>query len=176
MFHFIILDVLFVSIKCLLLHTNVAEDISADYENDEKHKTSMDLRKSFLRKKKLKEEQQIDEKLLQGILFKPNKVGNIIYSGDVPHYKVKNESKIYNTAKNLENDFLRLLTMKDMKYVFKRNGYWRTWRQVNYPNGTRSVFNYIANNLVDVIPNCTNCGGNSGFWVSILPRAETLFF
>ncbi|XP_061727129.1 uncharacterized protein LOC133532458 isoform X2 [Cydia pomonella] len=71
-------------------------------------------------------------------------------------------------------------SMVGVKYTYKRDLDWRTWREVTYPKKKKEVICYRCQNIVNLAEsNCTNCN-IGGYWVieDNQPRCsyEILFF
>lgn len=104
------------------------------------------------------------------ILEKQKKVdskSNILYINGIAYFKYHKNIKDRRNIKNLENEYMNILRMNGCKYVFKRDFHWRTWRQINYSNGSKEQYfyrchisdsNYNYNTTAEI---CAN-----SFWVS----------
>ncbi|CAB3258298.1 unnamed protein product [Arctia plantaginis] len=82
------------------------------------------------------------------------------YLDGIAHYKKRDlSSKDVEKVTAIENDFRRLIAMKGVKYVYKRNMHWRTWRKVKIDNGVTKIVSYKCNNnLRKNTTGCDNCG------------------
>ncbi|KAF9418152.1 hypothetical protein HW555_004962 [Spodoptera exigua] len=96
----------------------------------------------------------------QALLTLENAVlNNIEVVNDVTHYLKKGNkfSKKWKKMETFERDFRRLLAMDGMKYNYKRDFYWRTWRSVASFGGRDKTVCYKCNNIVQA-PGYQNCG------------------
>ncbi|KPJ19320.1 hypothetical protein RR48_01570 [Papilio machaon] len=83
-----------------------------------------------------------------------------LYVDGIPHYDV-NTAKEKERIKKMETGFLSMLSMKGVKYIFKRGYHWRTWRDIE-SEGNKTVICYKCKGLGNT--SCKNCL-NSGYWI-----------
>uniref|UniRef100_A0A2H1VNV6 SFRICE_013007 n=1 Tax=Spodoptera frugiperda TaxID=7108 RepID=A0A2H1VNV6_SPOFR len=117
-------------------------------------KRHIDFQERFMERRR---EREIKD---QGLIKTENEeLNDIEIVNDVPHYLKKGckSSKKWHRIETFEKDFRRLLAMDGMKYTYKRDFYWRTWRRVASHGGTERTVCYKCNNIVQV-PGLQNCG------------------
>lgn len=122
----------------------------------------LDFRERFLERKRLRTLKDQRIKVLNKFVLR-----NIEILDDITHYgEVKGKSlKASKKVRAIEKDFRRLLAMDGMKYNYKRDIFWRTWRTMpRVNNATAEIVCYKCNNLFYV--NATQ-GQNCGTWVSL---------
>lgn len=70
-----------------------------------------------------------------------------------------------NLKNRMENSFRNVLMMKGSKYIFKRDFFWRTWREVKNETGYSSVICYKCQSIIN--ETCVKCH-SGGYWVTII--------
>ncbi|XP_049884493.1 uncharacterized protein LOC126379715 [Pectinophora gossypiella] len=80
----------------------------------------------------------------------------------IPHFDITKYPLKRKTANAIEDDFKDILSMKYMKYIYERDGYWRTWREIKYPDGKKKIISYKSQSIVPI--NGSECD-NRGTWV-----------
>lgn len=118
-----------------------------------------DIRQKFIKNRKQNDETVKRIQLLDKYL--PN---NTVYVDDIAHYEIDKKQSQFKKANEIETEFRNLIAMRGLKYTYKRDTFWRTWRKVHYP-ANDSVICYRCENTV----NFTNCQ-YGGYWVRREPR------
>lgn len=123
-------------------------------------KRHIDFRERFLQRRR--QRQIIDQRIL---LLDKYALRNTESLDGIMHYrKIENGSERAKRIKGIETDFRRLIAMEGMKYNYKRDVYWRTWRKVINTKGVEIYVCYKCNNPVQInVTGCQNCG----MWVSL---------
>lgn len=85
-----------------------------------------------------------------------------MYIDEVTHFHiVKNTTKSdWKKVNEFESGFRNLIAMQGLKYTFRRDTFWRTWRLVRYSKKNKVIFYRYENSV-----NFTN-DQDSGYWVS----------
>lgn len=144
------------SIVCELVKTHSfilkGPDYSPDYYYPSSE-TKTDIRRTFLDKRRqnlvaAKRVELIDKYLSN----------NSVFVDGIMHEKIDNEHKEWTLVNEIETAFRNLIGMDGVKYYFKRDPYWRTWRKVNYPEGDKMVCYKCESSLL-----CNEC---QCVWVS----------
>lgn len=78
------------------------------------------------------------------------------------HYKISKNHPKFSKVQDFETNYRNLLGMKGFKYIYKRDMYWRTWRQVEDEASKKKILFYRAENSKD--RTCAACH-NRGYWV-----------
>lgn len=86
---------------------------------------------------------------------------NTVYVDGIPHYDVHTAEEKERINK-METGFLSMLSMKGVKYIFKRGFHWRTWRDIEN-EGNKTIICYKCKGVGNT--SCKNCL-TSGYWVS----------
>nr|XP_053622690.1 uncharacterized protein LOC128682150 isoform X2 [Plodia interpunctella] len=86
---------------------------------------------------------------------------NVEYFNSIPHHKYSKGMKKIKDIEYIENNFKTMVNMEGVKYEYKRDMHWRTWREVTYPNNSRIIVCYRCENIIHT--NCEKCHG-SGAW------------
>lgn len=116
---------------------------------------SKDVRESFIKNRKRNDQTARRITLLDKYL--PD---NTVYVDDIAHFQiVKNNHSDWKKVKEFETDFRNLIAMRGLKYTYRRDTYWRTWRLVNYPKEAKVICYRYENSV-----NFKN--DHSGYWVS----------
>ncbi|XP_063371981.1 uncharacterized protein LOC134660186 [Cydia amplana] len=113
-------------------------------------------------KKKLDQKKKRDE-----ILHKLNEhiAKDTEYFEEIPHFAVNSFKGIRGKQSSIENAFKKIVGMVGVKYTYKRDLDWRTWREVAYPKKKKEIICYRCQNIVKLPEsNCTNCHVG-GYWV-----------
>lgn len=118
-------------------------------------KDTNSVRRNFWARKNQKKKAGILDKYISN---------NTIYVDGISHRKIDRGHSLFKKINQIENDFKKLISMKGVKYIYKRDAHWRTWREVDDDNGNKTIVCYKCENLVNI--SCTNCH-SSGFWVSM---------
>lgn len=119
-----------------------------------------DLRDNYFSNRRLNKLKTDRAKVLEVNLPKDSE-----YLDGIAHYKKQDLSlKDIEKVTAIENDFRRLVAMRGVKYVYKRNLHWRTWRKVKIDNGVTKIVSYKCNN--NIRKNSTGCD-NCGSWVNV---------
>ncbi|XP_013141807.1 PREDICTED: uncharacterized protein LOC106105896 [Papilio polytes] len=85
---------------------------------------------------------------------------NTVYVDGIPHYDVHTAEEKERINK-METGFLSMLSMKGVKYIFKRGFHWRTWRDIEN-EGNKTIICYKCKGVGNT--SCKNCL-TSGYWV-----------
>ncbi|XP_048002898.1 uncharacterized protein LOC125239377 [Leguminivora glycinivorella] len=86
------------------------------------------------------------------------------YFDEIPHFAVSSSKSIRKQA-SIENAFKKIIGMVGVKYTYKRDLDWRTWREVTYPGKKKEIICYRCQNIVKLAENnCTSCH-MGGYWV-----------
>lgn len=126
----------------------------------------MDFRERFLERKRLRALKDQRVTVLNKMLK------NTIILDEITHYR-KIKGKSSKKVRAIEKDFRRLLAMQGMKYNYKRDLFWRTWRSVPLVNGaTKDIVCYKCNNLK--LADGTACH-SCGTWVSLSQLSALVF-
>lgn len=143
-----------------LLHTCIPlnELELPDYDYTILRAMKKDIRERFLEKRIRNREKNKKLELLNR-----TSRSDFVYLDDVAHFDVKLHKEQKRRVQKMERNFRNMLAMRDVTYVFKRDTFWRTWRDVEYPEGRRKVWYRCSNVLNET---CKSCMGG-GYWVSI---------
>nr|XP_021199769.2 uncharacterized protein LOC110383321 [Helicoverpa armigera] len=117
-------------------------------------KRHVDFRERFLERQR---QRQIKDRKL--VLEKDAVVKDIEVIDDITHHRKTGDMTTDKWIKilSIEDDFRHLIAMSDMKYTYKRDMHWRTWR--NIANGSKNkIVCYKCNNLQVNGTGCLNCG------------------
>ncbi|XP_022830487.1 uncharacterized protein LOC111359258 [Spodoptera litura] len=117
-------------------------------------KRHVDFQERFMERRR---QRQIKDQ--EALLMENKELSDIEVVNDVTHYlkRGNKSSKKWKKIEMLERDFRHLLAMDGMKYHYKRDFYWRTWRTVASYGGTERIVCYKCNNIVQA-PGCQSCG------------------
>ncbi|XP_073966836.1 uncharacterized protein [Choristoneura fumiferana] len=86
------------------------------------------------------------------------------YYDNIPHFKISVSEKVKKNSNRFENAFKNIIGMVGITYSYKRDLYWRTWREVTYPNSSKEVVCYKCQNTINYTENnCTDCH-RGGYW------------
>ncbi|XP_063392109.1 uncharacterized protein LOC134677564 [Cydia fagiglandana] len=112
-------------------------------------------------KKKLDQKKKREERLhkLNAHIAKDTE-----YFEEIPHFAVNSLKRLRGKQSRIENAFKKIVGMIGVKYTYKRDSDWRTWREVTYPKKKKEVICYRCQNIVKPESNCSNCHVG-GYWV-----------
>ncbi|XP_028167020.1 uncharacterized protein LOC114357540 [Ostrinia furnacalis] len=79
----------------------------------------------------------------------------------ITHFEVIKSNKSWKKINKIEKNFKNLIAMRGVTFVYKRDTFWRTWRDVDYKMSHKTIF-YKCSNIINT--SCTGCYGG-GFWV-----------
>lgn len=125
------------------------------YFSNEQQKN--DLRRTFLDKRI---QNRANEKRVE--LIDQYLSNNSVFVDEVMHTKVDDSHPHLALVKDFETAFKNVISMNGVKFTFKRDPYWRTWRKVQFPDGDRIVSYRCERRF-----NCTDCNYR-GHWVSCI--------
>ncbi|VVC91287.1 unnamed protein product [Leptidea sinapis] len=129
-------------------------DLFSDYEfrmfGDEKR----DLRRRFLSRKKEFRNDNYRVKLIENLT-------DGIYIDDIMHTEYVKRQPLYEESKKYESVFRNLLSMKGVKYIFKRDFFWRTWRYLKNDKNASVIYYKSVGNFNVSCPKCQY----SAYWI-----------
>ncbi|XP_014369353.2 uncharacterized protein LOC106719510 [Papilio machaon] len=151
-FILVVVNVTFIHLNIITSLTINEKDVNSiqEYEYNAIYKENDGLRSRLLDKKIEYQKSQMLDHL----------TNNTVYVDGIPHYDV-NTAKEKERIKKMETGFLSMLSMKGVKYIFKRGYHWRTWRDIE-SEGNKTVICYKCKGLGNT--SCKNCL-NSGYWI-----------
>lgn len=132
-----------------------------DYSLEWTQKTN--LRDSLSKKFALKKQTEVKLHELQEHIANDTE-----YYDDIPHFKLSVSGEVRKNSNRFEGAFKNIIGMVGITYSYKRDLYWRTWREVTYPNRSKEVVCYKCQNTInETEKNCTDCH-RGGYWVSMV--------
>ncbi|XP_050676854.1 uncharacterized protein LOC126973567 [Leptidea sinapis] len=113
-----------------------------------------DLRRKFLSRKKEFRNDNYRVKLIENLT-------DGIYIDDIMHTEYVKRQPLYEESKKYESVFRNLLSMKGVKYIFKRDFFWRTWRYLKNDKNASVIYYKSVGNFNVSCPKCQY----SAYWI-----------
>lgn len=144
---------------CLVLvvksEINIEDIIISDYDFEGGQANNLNTKFTINKRKNRLKNDRV--RLLDQYLF--NKT---VYLEGIAHHKIDEQNDDIKLIKRIEMEFHNIIGMKGVKYLYKRDYFWRTWREVKSVSG-KDIVCYKCQNIIRA--NCSNCH-SGGYWVN----------